>query len=122
MYYIVHAFIALSYRRKLREGLRGVHTITEHLILYYLIKTGKLARHLYEQYRQALKTAAEIQNISIKRFEEKAYDYAKKYDETRAKREVFTYNITPSIEESNAKQAIDSAEEFINTIRELMAR
>jgi len=23
MYYIVHAFIALSYRRKLREGLRG---------------------------------------------------------------------------------------------------
>jgi len=120
MYYIVHAFIALAYKRKLREGVRGVHAITEHLILYYLIKTGKLAKHFYEKYLEALKTTVEVQNISMKKFEEKAYDYAKKYDETREKREVFTYNITPNIEEYHAKQAIESAEEFIDTIRQLM--
>jgi len=121
MYYIVHAFIALSYKRKLREGIRGVHAITEHLILYYMVKTGKLAKHLYESYLETLETTAEVQSISIKDFEEKAYDYAKKYDETRTNREVFTYNVTASIEEYRAKQAINIAEEFINTIRQLMS-
>ncbi|OGJ18246.1 hypothetical protein A3K73_00405 [Candidatus Pacearchaeota archaeon RBG_13_36_9] len=120
MYYIVHAFIALAYKRKLREGLRGVHAITEHLILYYMVKTGKLAKHLYENYLETLKITAEVQNISIKYFEEKAYDYAKKYDETRTNREIFTYNVTESAEEYRAKQAIDTAEDFINTVRQLM--
>jgi len=86
-----------------------------------MIQTGKLAKHLYEKYLEALKTAVEIQNISMKRFEEKAYDYAKRYDETRGKREIFTYNVTPNIEEYHAKQAIESAEEFIDTVRQLMA-
>ena len=121
MYYIVHAFIALSYKRKLREGIRGVHAITEHLILYYMVKTGKLAKHLYERYLETLETTAEVQSISIKDFEEKAYDYAKKYDETRTNREVFTYNVTANIEEYRAKQAIDTAEEFINTVRQLIS-
>ena len=120
MYYIVHAFIALVYRRKLREGVRGVHAITEHLILHYMIKTGKLAKHLYEEYLKALKTTVEIQNISMKRFEEEAYDYARTYDETRDKREIFTYNVTPNIEEYHAKRSIESAEEFVGTVRQLM--
>ena len=120
MYYIVHAFIALSYKRKLREGLRGVHAITKHLILHYMVKTKKLAKHLYERYLETLETTAEIQNISIKDFEEKAYSYVKKYDETRTNREVFTYNVTANIEEYRAKQSIDIAEEFINTLRQLM--
>ena len=50
MYYIVHAFLALKYKTKLREGLRGVHAITEYVILYYLVKTKKLAEHLYDEY------------------------------------------------------------------------
>jgi len=50
MYYIIHAFLALNYKTKLREGLRGVHAITEYIILYYLVKTKKLAKHLYEEY------------------------------------------------------------------------
>src|SRR3989338_8833529 len=50
MYYIIHAFLALKYKTKLREGLRGVHIITEYIILYYLVKTKRLAKYLYEEY------------------------------------------------------------------------
>ena len=120
MYYIVHAFLALKYKTKVREGLRGVHIITEYIILYYLVKTKKLARHLYEEYLKTFETAAQIQKLSIEDFQEKAYEYAKQYDKTRTAREVFTYNVTPNIEEYHAKQAIDTAEEFINTIRQVM--
>ena len=120
MYYIVHAFLALNYKTKLREGLRGVHIITEYIILYYLVKTKKLAKHLYEEYIKTFETTAQIQKISIEDFQEKAYEYAKQYDKTRTAREIFTYNVTPNVEEYHAEQAINTAEEFINTIRQLM--
>ena len=120
MYYIVHAFLALNYKTKLREGLRGVHIITEYIILYYLVKTKKLAKHLYEEYLKTFETTAQIQKISIEDFQEKAYEYAKQYDKTRTAREMFTYNVTPNVEEYHAEQSINTAEEFINTIRQLM--
>lgn len=120
MYYIVHAFLALKYKTKLREGLRGVHIITEYIILYYLVKTQKLAKHLYEEYLKTFETTAQVQKISIEDFQGKAYEYAKQYDKTRTAREIFTYNITFNVEEYNAKKAIDTAEEFINTIRQVM--
>lgn len=120
MYYIVHAFLALKYKIKLREGLRGVHITTEYIILYYLVKTEKLAKHLYEEYLKTFETTAQIQKISVEDFQEKAYEYAEKYDKTRTAREMFTYNVTSNVEEYHAKQAIGTAEEFINTIRQVM--
>lgn len=120
MYYIVHAFLALKYKTKLREGLRGVHIITEYIILYYLVKTQKLAKHLYEEYLKTFETTAQIQKISVEDFQEKAYEYAKRYDKSRTAREIFTYNVTPSVEEYHAKQAISTAEEFINILRQVM--
>ena len=120
MYYIVHAFLALKYKTKLREGLRGVHAITEYIILYYLVKTKKLAKHLYEEYLRAFETAAQIQKINVEDFQEKAYGYAEQYDKSRSARETFTYNVTPNVEEFNAKHAISTAEDFINTIRQVM--
>ncbi len=120
MYYIVHAFLALKYKSKLRERLRGVHAITEYIILYYLVKTKKLAKHLYEEYLKTFETVAQIQKLSVEDFQEKAYGYAKQYDKSRSARETFTYNITPDVEEFNAAQAINTAEDFINTIRQVM--
>jgi uncharacterized protein (UPF0332 family) len=120
MYYIVHSFLALKYKTKLKEGLRGVHAITEHIILYYLVKTDKLAKHLYEEYLKTFDTAAKVQKLGIGDFQGKAYEYARKYDKNRDAREVFTYNVTLNVEEYNAKHAISIAEEFINTIKQLM--
>ena len=120
MYYIVHAFLALKYKTKLREGLRGVHAITEYIILYYLVKTKKLAEHLYNEYLKTFETAAQIQKLSLDDFQEKAYRYAEQYNKSRSSREIFTYNATPNVEEYHAKQAINTAEEFINTIRQVM--
>jgi len=122
MYYIVHAFLALKYKTKLREGLRGVHAITEYIILYYLVKTKKLAKHLYEEYLKTYETTAQIQKFNEEDFQEQAYKYAKQYDKSRTAREIFTYNVTPSVEEYNTKQAISAAEEFINTIRQVMIK
>jgi len=120
MYYIVHSFVALRYKMKTREGLRGVHAITEHLILKYLVKTGILADKLYKDYLLALHTTAEIQKISLSDFQIKAYEYAKKYDKSREAREIFTYNITPSVEARNAEEALKIAEEFTSIIRQLI--
>ncbi len=120
MYYIVHSFLALKYKTKLKEGLRGVHVITEYILLYYLVKTKKLAKHLYEEYLKTFETTAQIQKINVEDFQEKAYEYTKQYDKSRSSREIFTYRVTPNVEEYNAKQAINTAEEFVNTIRQLM--
>lgn len=94
IYYIIHAFLALKYRRKLREDIRGVHAITHHIILYYLVKTGKLAKHLYEEYVKALNATAKIQRFDLDEYQKQAYTYAKKYQDQREKREVFTYSQT----------------------------
>jgi len=121
MYYIVHSFLALKYRSKLSEDIRGVHAITEYIILYYLVKTKRLAKHLYEEYTRALETTAQIQKITIEDFQEKAFEYVRKYDKNRSDRETFTYTITKSVEEYAAIHAIKIAEEFINIIKQIMA-
>jgi hypothetical protein len=120
MYYIVHSFIAFKYRIKIRESLRGVHAITEHLILKYLVKTGILAQQLYQDYLQTFHTTADIQKIPLSDFQIKAYEYARRYDQNREAREIFTYNITPNIEARNAEEAMRIAEDFTNTIRQLL--
>ncbi len=122
IYYIVHAYLAAVYRTKIREGLKGVHAITHNMVLYYLVKTNKLAKHLYDEYVQTLQTTTETQKITMDKFQEKAYDYAEKYDKSRAAREIFTYRTSASIEEYHAKHAITTAEEFINTIRQLIIK
>jgi len=118
MYYIVHSYLAATYSTKLREDTRGVHAITQHIVVYFLVKTKKLAHHLYNEYLQTCETAAQIQKIED--FQKEAYRYATKYDESRNARESFTYKVTLSAEEHHAKHAIETAEEFINTIRQLI--
>jgi uncharacterized protein (UPF0332 family) len=120
MYYIVHAYLALNYKTKLAEGTRGIHAITTNLILYYLIKTGKLARHLFEEYCNALSTASEIQDLDWKDYQSNAYEYVKKYQTQRENREIFTYFVSKNAEKHHATNSIAVAEEFINTIRQLM--
>lgn len=120
MYYIVHSFIAKSYKIKLREGLRGVHSITKNLILYYLVKTNKLAKHLYEEYLTTLESTALIQKLNIEDFQEEAHSYAEKYEKARTSREIFTYSSNTSVEERHAKKSLEIAGEFINTVRQVM--
>ncbi len=122
MYYIVHAYLAKVYKTKLRENLRGVHAITHNLVIYYLVKTKKLAQHLYNEYVQALEATSSVQNFTIESFQEKAYTYAEKYNKSREARETFTYKTTPAIEAYHAEHAIVTAEEFIYTIRQLMMK
>ncbi len=120
MYYIIHAYLALNYKTKLKEGTRGVHAITTNLILYYLIKTGKLAHHLFDEYCNTLSTAVEIQDLDWKDYQSDAYEYVKKYQTQRDNREVFTYFVSKNAEEHHAQKSIAVAEEFINTVRQLM--
>ncbi len=71
MYYIVHAFIAANYQTKLHDDVRGVHAITHNLIVYYLVKTKKLAQHLYNEYVKTLETASAIQDFTVESFRKK---------------------------------------------------
>lgn len=122
MYYIVHAYLAANYRTKLRENLRGVHAITQNLIVYYLVKTKKLARHLYDEYVRTLETVSAVQNLTVESFQQQAYKYAERYNKNRKARETFTYKTTPSIEAYHTEQTIIIAEEFIHTVRQLIMK
>ena len=120
MYYIVHAFLAKKYGKKLKENTYQVHAKTNHLVLYYLVKTKQLATQLYEQYVQAMATA-QIQK-TVDDFQEDAFRYAQKYDKSRDDRETSTYNVETNTDERHAKEALTTAQQFIQTIRELMMR
>ena len=120
MYYIVHAYIAEKYNTKLQEGVRGAHATTHHLVVYYLVKTKKLATHLYEEYLKTLETTSSIQNLTPEAFQPQAHKYAENYDHTREAREKFTYNTSPAIESRHAERAIATADEFITTVRQIM--
>jgi len=120
MYYIVHAYLAHAYRTKLKEGLRGVHAITNNIVLFYLVKTKKLAQHLYDEYVKTLKTTSELQHISTDTFQEEAHAFAKKYDTAREARETFTYKTTVTVESRHAESTLTVAEEFIDTVRRLI--
>jgi len=120
MYYIVHAYLAALYKTKLREDLRGVHAITNNLVVYYLVKTNKLAKHLYEEYFKTLETTSSIQNMTLESFQEEAFEYVKQYKKSKEARETFTYKTTASVESYHAERAIATAEEFVNTIRQLV--
>ncbi len=122
MYYIVHAYLAEIYRTKLREDLRGVHAITHNLVVYYLVKTNRLAKQLYEEYLGALETASAIQNFTLESFHEKAFNYAKQYEKSKEARETFTYKTTVSVESYHAERAIAAAEEFVNIVRQLILK
>ncbi len=65
MYYIVHAYLAKEYHKKIARNIRGIHAITHQLVLFYLVKTGKLAQHLYDEYISTLLTVSELQSIEI---------------------------------------------------------
>ncbi len=122
MYYIVHAYLAEIYKTKLREDLRGVHAITHNLVIYYLVKTNKLAKHLYEEYLKTLETTSAIQNLTLESFHEEAFKYAKTYEKSKEARETFTYKTTASVESYHAEKAIAAAEEFVNTVRQLILK
>lgn len=122
MYYIVHAYLAEVYKTKLREDLRGVHAITHNLVIHYLVKTNKLAKHLYEEYFKTFETTSAIQNLTLESFHEEAFEYAKQYEKSKEARETFTYKTTASVESYHAERAIATAEEFVNTVRQLMLK
>lgn len=122
MYYIVHAYLAEIYRTKLREDLRGVHAITHNLVIYYLVKTNRLTKHLHDEYLKTLETTSAIQHLTLESFQEKAFTYAKKYEKSKEARETFTYKTTASVESYHAERAIATAEEFVNTVRQLILK
>ncbi len=122
MYYIVHAYVAKKYGRRLREGVRGVHAITTHFVLYYLVHTKKLQQHFFEEYCKSLETAAELGAVSEDEFRAVAFGYAETYKKEQGKREKFTYFVSRNAEEYHAKESLDVAQEFINIIRQLMLK
>ncbi|MDP3727931.1 MAG: hypothetical protein Q8R18_00610 [bacterium] len=122
MYYMTHAYLAQEPKIKLKENTRGIHTITLFLILYYLVKTNKLAKHLYEAYVKSLETTAEIQKLSLEYFKKQAIEFAEDYETSKTAREDFTYKTTARAEAFHAEQAVKTAEEFINTIQQLLQK
>jgi len=117
MYYIVHSFLAKAYKIKLREDTRGTHAITYNLVIYYLVKTNKIAKHLLNEYISTMDSASAV--LGLDDFKDKAYSLARKYKTAKNSRESFTYSTTTVAEKRHALKALKASKEFIAVIREI---
>lgn len=120
MFYVFHGYLAKMYGKKLKDDIYQVHAKTNHLVLYYLVKTRNLATQLYEEYLRTMTTAKSQK--SIEDFQDDAFYSAQKYNKSKEDRETSTYNVGTSIDERRAKEALKTAQEFIATIRQLMTK
>ncbi len=120
MFYVFHAYLAKKYGKKLKDDTYQIHAKTNHLVLYYLVKTKNLATQLYEEYLRTMTTAKNQKTIED--FQEDAFSSAQKYNKSKEDRETSTYNVETSIDERRAKDALTTAQEFTQTIRELLIK
>lgn len=120
MFYVFHAYLAKKYGKKLKDDTYQIHAKTNQLVLYYLVKTKNLAAQLYEEYLRTMTTAKSQKTIED--FQDDAFYSAQKYNKSKEDRETSTYNVETSVDERRAKDALTTAQEFTQTIRELMIK
>jgi len=118
MYYVVHSYIAKIHSSRIDDDIRGVHAITLSMVYYYLVKTKKIAMHLFREYNNAFENASNL--LKIDDFQKQAVSLADSFRATRNSREDFTYSTTKVAEKRHASIALKSAEEFISIIRSMV--
>lgn len=92
---------------------QGIHTLTYHALVHYFIKEdSKLKWQLMENYRDAVKEAEELLQITEKKLKELVIDL--KLELT--KRKTFTYDVGEEAERSKALTSYNRAKQFFQQI------
>lgn len=110
----------------IKAGDKIVHKIVLDCLIFYFIKTGKLAKHYHEEYEESMKEALEVMGIDEekirKNLQKKALDLIQTFDYERGKRGDFQYKTTVPIKENLAKTSLERAKIFLYEIEKLIEK
>ena len=110
----------------IKVGDKIAHKITSDCLIFYFIKTRKLAKHLYQEYEESMTEAFEVMGVDDeeikKKIQQKALDLIQIFDFEKRKRGDFQYKTTIPIKENLAKTSLERAKTFLNELQKLIER
>lgn len=114
MFYIANGALA---NKGIKIGDKIIHQITSDCLIFYFIKTGRLAKHFYKEYEDSMNNALEMMGSDEKGLKEKLHQKAinliETFDFEKKKRGDFQYKTTTSIKENMAKTSLERAKTFL---------
>lgn len=117
MFFAATALLA-KYNHKI-DADAGIHKLTYHALVYYFIKQeSKFKWYLIEEYKEAIKDAEELLQLSEKKLKELVADFGFELE----KRKTFTYDIGKDAERNKALTSYTRAKNFFQEIEKAMAR
>ncbi|OGJ19900.1 hypothetical protein A3K73_08075 [Candidatus Pacearchaeota archaeon RBG_13_36_9] len=117
MFFAATALLA-KYNHKI-DADAGIHKLTYHTLVYYFIKEeSKFKWHLIEEYKEAIKDAEELLQLSEKKLKELVTDFGFELE----KRKTFTYDLGKDAERNKALTSYIRAKNFFQEIEKAMAR
>ncbi|MFH1636948.1 MAG: hypothetical protein ABIB71_00820 [Candidatus Woesearchaeota archaeon] len=115
MFYAATSLLAkYNHRIKIKQG---THSLTYHALVYYFLDSGKLARHILEQYKKAEQEVSEL--LQVSELEARKHLESVKFE--LYKRQEFTYYMGKVAERSKAVTSISRAKEFLTLAKELIS-
>ena len=122
MFYIANGALA---NEGIKVGDKIVHKITSDCLIFYFIKTGKLAKHYYQEYEKSMKDTLEVMRMDEKEIREKlqkrAIDLIQTFEFERKKRGDFQYKTITNIKENLANTSLQRAKEFLKEIEKIIS-
>lgn len=110
----------------IKIGDKIAHKITSDCLIFYFIKTGKLANHYYEEYEESMNNALDVMGMDEEKIREKlqrkAIDLIQTFDFEKKKRGDFQYKTIVPIKENLAKTSLERAKTFLYEIEILVEK
>lgn len=118
MFYMANAALC-SLGIKIGDEL--VHKITSDCLVFYFIKTRKLAKQYFEEYENSRNDVLELMATTEDiKFHDKAKKLIETFDFEKKKRGTFQYEITKSVKENIAETSINRAKTFLFELERLI--
>ncbi|MEK6792824.1 MAG: hypothetical protein AABX96_02185 [Nanoarchaeota archaeon] len=117
MFFAATALLA-KYNHKINVDT-GIHKLTYHALVYYFIKgESKLKWQIVEEYKEAVKDAEELLQLSEKKLKELVNDFGFELE----KRKIFTYDLGQDAERNKALTSYTRAKNFFHEIEKAIER
>ena len=114
MFYAANALLA---KIGLKTAEKMAHKVTSDALVVYFILNNKLAKSLYESYRESMSQAMDLTKQDMETFIIKAEKLASSLEDERRKRGKFQYNMKIEMKRSKAFTSMERAREFLSEIR-----
>ncbi len=123
MFYIANGALA---NEGIKIGDKIVHKIASDCLIFYFIKTGKLAKHYCTEYEESMNNALEVIGVDEEKIREKlqqkAINLIQTFDFEKQKRGDFQYKTTTAVKENLAKTSLQRAKTFLYEMEKVIER